>query len=340
MKTSGFLGKLIYWVNIVAAFLLLLSYVLPYIPPKTFSIAPLLSLAVSPLLFINVVFAVYWIAHLKRRALLSVMVLVIGYFTFGAFYQFANESEDTNDVAHKLKVLSYNVRLFNLYEEESDHNESSFIANLLKEQQPDIVCIQEFYGGSNIDFAAYPYQFKHFKEDHKLGHAIFSKYPLVQTGAFDFEDTYNNSLFADVLVDKDTVRLYNIHLQSLGILPSVDYLQQKNKTRIRRQMSVNFVKQQEQVTAILEHKKRTGYPVIIAGDMNNTAFSYVYKKLSKGMNDAFDMAGGGLGTTFSFDGYPMRIDYVMTSLNIKAIEFGIGADTFSDHYPIWATIGW
>jgi endonuclease/exonuclease/phosphatase family metal-dependent hydrolase len=109
---------------------------------------------------------------------------------------------------------------------------------------------------------------------------------------------------------------------------------------LRKRVSTRFVKQQDQVEAILENKEKSKYPVIICGDFNNTPFSYVYHKLSEEMNDAFEEAGNGIGTTFFFEYYPMRIDYILSSKNMEVLSFETIKKTFSDHYPIMATMGW
>lgn len=345
MKQLGFFGKLIFWLNSVAAFLLVLSFVLPYVPPKSYPTLSLLSLTVSPLLVVNALFALYWIVRMRRQMLLSVIVLTIAYFHFNEFVQFSSEG-DASEYHQTLKILSFNVRLFNAYEKDGDNSEASgkvaeIVDTILKEQQPDVLCIQEFYRKETVDFSAYPYKYVHFKDDDaKLGHAIFSKYPIVRQGAFNFKGTYNNTLYADVVKGGDTVRVYNLHLQSLGIQPQVSYLQEGNKDRLRQRISYAFAKQQEQLSEILEHAKRSKFPVLFSGDFNNTPFSYNYKTIQEGYSDAFLERGNGLGTTFLFDSYPMRIDFIFTDSDFDVIDFETIKNSFSDHYPISATVGW
>jgi endonuclease/exonuclease/phosphatase family metal-dependent hydrolase len=80
--------------------------------------------------------------------------------------------------------------------------------------------------------------------------------------------------------------------------------------------------------------------VILAGDFNNTAFSYVYRALQENMKDAFVEGGNGLGTTFMFEKYPMRIDYILLSETLDIVAFETGETSFSDHFPVSATVGW
>jgi endonuclease/exonuclease/phosphatase family metal-dependent hydrolase len=338
-KKLGLINKMIYGNNIVFAALLLVSFVLPYLPPDKYPNISLLSLAVSPLIIINILFVLYWLFKLKSKAMLSIAVIVFAYFHFGSFFKFSS-NKNKEEYSSTLKVLSYNVRLFNLYEaKEKQAGIPEVINNFIEKEQPDIICIQEYYSINDVDFSLYPHQYIHFNKKNKLGHAIFSKYPIINEYSFDFPHTYNNSLSVDVVKGKDTVRVYNLHLQSLSIVPKMSYLQEVGNEVLLERVSVRFIKQQKQIEKILAHKNKSKYPVILTGDFNNTPFSYVYHKVSENMKDAFVEAGNGLGTTFYFDVYPMRIDYIMTTDDFDILGFETIKNTFSDHYPISATLG-
>ena len=340
MRKRTVFNNFIYWCNLFAAFLLLLSFILPYLPPKTFPTLSLLSLVVSLLIIVNIIFAIYWAVQLRRRFFISFTVLFISYFYFNVFYEVSQDA-DASTYKNTLNVLSYNVRLFNAYEKSPKTDAGQIISEMLFEEAPDVVCVQEYYKPNKIDFSAYPYQYIHFKsEKAKLGHAIFSKYPIINTGGFDFEGTYNNTLYADVIKETDTIRVYSVHLQSLGILPRVSFLQESDNEKLRKRVSLAFEKQQNQVEAILAHKQKTNHPVVICGDFNNTPFSYSYRKLKENMQDAFRERGNGLGTTFKFEKFPMRIDYIFASEGLDVLSFDTMKKTFSDHYAVRATVGW
>jgi len=340
MRKRTIFNNFIYWCNLLAAFLLLLAFILPYLPPKTFPTLSLLGLVVSLLIIVNIIFAIFWAVQLRSRFFVSFTVLFISYFYFNVFYEFSF-GEVSGTSKKTLSVLSYNVRLFNAYEEDPKADAVQTISEILVAQDPDVICIQEYYKPNTVDFSGYPYRYIHFKsEKAKLGHAIFSKYPLINTGALDFEGTYNNTLFADVIKENDTLRLYAVHLQSLGIIPRVSYLQESDNEKLRKRIATAFEKQQDQVEAILAHKQNTRHPVIICGDFNNTPFSYTYRKLKEDMQDAFHKRGTGLRTTFKFEKYPMRIDYIFVSESLEVLSFNTLKKTFSDHYAVRATVGW
>jgi endonuclease/exonuclease/phosphatase family metal-dependent hydrolase len=241
------------------------------------------------------------------------------------------------------------VHLFNITEKDSPVDVSETISEILGSSKPDVVCIQEYYRDKKLDFSSYPYQYIHFRKkndgkggfkENYLGHAILSKYPIIDKGAFDFKDTYNNALYVDIIKSQDTIRVYNLHLESTGVLPKVSYLQDSDSKKLLGRVSYGFMKQQSQIEEVLAHKAKSPYPVLLTGDFNNTPFSYIYGEMKKDMKDSYLERGNGLGTTFLFDSYPMRIDYIFASETFEVLSFETIKKTFSDHYPIIAKVGW
>ncbi|WAC03293.1 hypothetical protein N7U66_06930 [Lacinutrix neustonica] len=114
MKKLKFFDKVLFFINSLVAFALLLSYLLPFLPPKTFSALSVIGLGAPFLIVVNALFFVYWLVKIKKQLLLSLLVLAIGYFSFGSLYKFSQSkmSEDENNIS----IMNYNVRLFNLYE--------------------------------------------------------------------------------------------------------------------------------------------------------------------------------------------------------------------------------
>lgn len=342
MRKLGFINSLIFFANSIAAFFLLLSFVLPYLPPSKFPLMSILSLGVSPLILVNVVFLIYWLIKLKKQLLLSLIVLALSALNFSSFIKFNISSKQTID-PESIRIASYNVRVFNRYQHKALFEETpKFMREFVDQYKPEILLIQEYYKRDGIDLEEkYPYNYIIYSNKHRrFGHAIFSNYPILASGNLDFKKTSNNGIWADFLIGQDTLRTYNVHLQSYGVSASIDYLQDTDKEEITKKLSDTFVEQEDQVKEIRAHMKqstKTPY-YILTGDANNTPFSYTYKHLRGDMKDAFLEKGSGLGTTFSFDGYPLRIDYIFTSQAIDVEYFEVGKETFSDHKPLIAEI--
>lgn len=340
MKRFKFLGKLMYLANWLAVILLLICFVVPYMSPSSFPYFNLLSLAVSPLMLLNLIFAIYWISRGKRRAVPSILILILCFWFFKPIVW--NTSRHAQDKQKQLSVMSFNVRLFNAYEEEPDvDGVRARFAQLLETHDPDVLCIQEYYKPNPVDLSRYPYRFVHYKDtSNALGHAIYSKFPLIQSHGFDFEETYNNTIYSDLVVGRDTLRVYNFHLQSVGIQSRLDFFRERSADRIGNHLSTAFIKQQKQAASILEHREQSPYPVILAGDLNNSAFGNIYQKMSEDLQDTFLEAGSGIGGTYIFGFYPLRIDFILTDPKFEVTEYQTLDRTFSDHKPVLAKIQW
>lgn len=260
------------------------------------------------------------------------------------FYKFSTTDLPPSD--NDFTVMSYNVRLFNLYKWIERDDVPELIANFINDKNPDILCIQEYSEGK-INLRAYKHKYILMKGNKtKTGHAIFSKFPIVGRGDIVFPNSNNNAIYADIKKGKDTIRVYNMHLQSIRITPDVHEInedinginEQKSKKIIKR-MSEAFKEQQEQAEIIMNHKKNSKLPEIICGDMNNSAFSFVYRSIRGNLNDAFEEAGSGFGKSYNFKYYPARIDYIFVDKKMQVKNFENYPDFVnSDHFPVMARL--
>ncbi len=337
MKKLSALDKLFFLLNSVAAALLIFSFVLPYLPPRTFAILSVLSLGVPLLILVNILFGIYWLLKMKRAVFLSLIVLIIGYRYVGSLYKFSGLKMEKNE--GQLAVMSYNVRLFNVYDWIEKENIGSRIMDFITEENPDIICFQEFHDDPQAVHTAYPYKYEELSGQRmRHGQAIWSKYPFLSTGSIKFENTANNAIYADIITGNDTLRVYNVHLQSSRINPRAESLDQDGSTRLLKRMSETFEMQQDQAEKVLAHLKDAPYRTVVCGDFNNTAFSYVYKKLKQDFNDTFEYAGKGFGRTFFFRYFPVRIDFIFSHPELVIEGFKSYKIHLSDHYPIMTTL--
>jgi len=334
-KLKGF-EKLVFVINSLMAFALLLSYFLPHLQPKKFAFLSVLSLAVPFLIIINIIFVIYWLLKVKKQLLLSLVVLVIGYSYVFSLYKFSSSTniDDTNNIS----IMNYNVRLFNAFDWIEDPNLKLDISQFISEKKPDILCMQEYRPDYEIQFDGY-YKYEELSGDKvKNGQAILTKFPIINSGSIEFPKTSNNAIFADIVKGNDTIRIYNVHLQSLGIDPTVEKLSKENSENLFNRVSSTFKMQQSQTELFLKHKNDCPYQMIICGDLNNTAYSYVYKEIKGDLKDAFKQAGNGFGRTFDFKFFPVRIDFVLVDDGFDINAFKTFDVKFSDHYPVMAKV--
>ncbi len=334
-----------FFFNIVLTVLTALAYILPFLAPKLFPFLSALTLILPLFLILNGFFFIYWIFQLKRQMILSGIVLIIGITFVNKFYKFSSNEKPLED--KDFIVMSYNVRLFNLFKWIPRDNVGDDILGFINEQNPDILCIQEYSETAKVNLRVYKHKFI-FMEGKKIktGQAIFSKYPIVNRGNIEFPKSDNLIIYADIRKGKDTIRVYNMHLQSIKISPDVNEMQdnvdsiseQKSQLVVKR-ISEAFKQQQHQAEILMNHKKQCHYPMIICGDMNNSAFSYVYRSIKGNLNDCFEESGNGFGQTYNFKYYPARIDYIFADKSMKVKNFqNFSNFKKSDHYPIVARL--
>ena len=341
MKNLSRFNKVMYFFNIVLTVLTFLAYVLPFLAPKFFPFLSVLTLVLPLFLIVNGLFFIYWILQLKRQMILSGIVLVLGITFVNKFYKFSSTEQLREE--KDFVVMSYNVRLFNLFQWIERESVKDEMKSFIDEQNPDILCIQEYSETANVDLRVYKHKFI-FMQGNKIktGQAIFSKFPIIDQGNIEFPESDNLIVYADIRKGSDTIRVYNMHLQSIKISPDVSEMQehvetidQQKSQMVFKRIGQAFTKQQLQAEILMKHKKECNYPMIICGDMNNSAFSYVYRSIKGNLNDCFEEAGKGFGETYNFKYYPARIDYIFADKSMKVKSFqNFPQFKNSDHYPI------
>jgi endonuclease/exonuclease/phosphatase family metal-dependent hydrolase len=331
-KLSGF-NKMMFVFNIVLTVLTFIAYILPFLAPKLFPFLSVFTLVMPLMLILNFLFFLYWLLQTKRQMLLSGLVLLLGITFISKCYKFSTKNLPGDKADFTL--MSYNVRMFNLYEWLPEKDIPEKIVAFVKEQDPDIVCLQEYTKRGNVKFSGYKHKFI-FGRNGLSGQAILSRYPIIDSGHIEFPNSGNNVVFADIKRGKDTLRVYSMHLQSVKISPDIHESIDEEKSKvIFRRLSDAFKKQQLQAEMFDKHKSECHYPMIICGDLNNSAFSYVYRSVKGKMKDAFEEAGTGFGKSYNYKYYPARIDYIFTDKSIDVKQYTT-FDTFanSDHFPV------
>lgn len=339
MKAKSLIDKFVFFVNSLFAIALLLAYILPFIPPRYFPFLSILSLGVPILIITNFLFLVFWAIRVKRQVFLSLIVLLLGLHHVFALFSFSLEKKEASQEKGEVSVMSYNVRMFNKYLWLDKKEVPQQMKKFIESQSPDILCVQDYYKTDSIHINEFRYSYIKTKDENAtLGHAIFSDFPIINKGSLNFPDTYNNAIFADIVVGNDTLRVFNIHLESLKIIPK-KVLNKAVTEKLVHRVGGAFVMQQEQIEMVLDAIDTTPYKSILCADMNNSAFSYVYRKIEgQGFKDAFKEAGNGFGKTFDFEFIPLRIDMIFVAAPIEVTDFKNYRIKLSDHYPIMARI--
>jgi endonuclease/exonuclease/phosphatase family metal-dependent hydrolase len=343
--------------TIISGVSLLLAYLSTFIKPTVFWFLGIIGLAYPLLLLINIFFLVYWIVRWKWNFLIPFFAILIGISHLSSFFQFPfgkNKTVQENDI----KIISYNVNLFQLHTWAQDPPTHTDIFKFLKNENADIICLQEFYVLNNKftekDARATLNSNLHIgyivtKNNSAYGLATYSRFPIVRKGVIKFDDSANSCIYTDLLVDNDTIRVYNNHLQSLRLKErNLNFLLNQNFRKDAQTMDeikdISFryrdalQKRAKQVEIVTSHILNSPYPVIVCGDFNDSPTSYNYRQMIRNLNDAFVEAGKGVGHTYKGLVPSFRIDYILYSPVFNASSYYSPRLYYSDHYPVVATL--
>ena len=343
---------------------LIISYLASYIHPADFWILPFFGLAYPIIALCSLLLLVAWAMAKSRMFFIVLFALVIGGKIHFRTLSLPIGLETKQDQSSSLKIISYNVRLFGLYqwdEQEALKNRDS-IFSFLQHENADVICFQEFYQQDkptrfstrdtlktilNTPYCQERYSHK-LSGRQNFGIAMLSKYPMISRGEITFTDPKNTDnnycIFGDIVKGKDTFRVFNVHLQSIK-LNKDDYsnliategkmTEQKSTLNLLvKKLSIAYPKRTGQALKVIEHMNDSPYPIIICGDFNDTPMSYVYNQFNSLYTDAFRNSKSGIGVTYAGKIPAGRIDYIFHSPNLHSANFNIQKNVFSDHKAI------
>lgn len=337
---------------------LLVSYLAPYTDPvKCWPIA-FFGLAYPVLFTVNAILLVYWLFRKKLFALVSVIIVICGWGVMNNNIGFNTSSASYAPGLNVIKLMTYNVHNFKRYGANNDISTKHEILELINEQQPDIIGIQEFYTRYRGQYDMRDSIFKIMGTEYyyllpstangneAIGIAIFSKYPVIARGivAFSGKIHENSCIYVDVQKGNQIFRVYSVHLQSIRFDPEdYKYLNEVAKEgkpdvasarRLGSKLKIAFEKRSVQVKNVKESAAHCPYPYIIMGDFNDTPSSFAVNTMAKGMRNAFRERGFGFGRTYNGDFPNYQIDYIMATRQFDIANYHIIEEKLSDHYPV------
>lgn len=336
------------FLNSLVILALFISYSAVIIPPDKIWIPSLFGLAFPFLVVTNFLFIVFWLFVKPRYLLLSLITVLAGWGFLNRYVQISGKSTEKSGI----KVVSYNVRNFAGKKLAEQKANATKIMDFLNEQNADIICLQEIRLRKNNIFsvAGAVKNLKSIEHYHyassstTFGQVTFTRYPIVKMGEIRYEKSTNMAIYTDVVIGTDTVRIFNVHLQSYKIDPlkyeifdsqKIDEEEDIKEIReIGSKLKSAFKMRAGQVRAIKKHIDETRYPVIICGDFNDTPVSYSYHQLLGDFNDAFVNSGKGFGRTYIGKLPSYRIDNILYSDSFESFNFMADEIQASDHLPV------
>lgn len=354
--------------NIFVALLFLAGCYGYWLSPINFWPVGFLTLSAFYFLLLLLVFFIFWLFVKPRWALISLIAIGLAYKPVQHILPLRlSSSFDLNKQDQSIRVMTWNVAQFNVINDKKHPEVKKQMFNIIEQYKPDIACFQEMVAEDSVvrkhghideflkelQFPDYFYSYN-VKEDFwgyaHFGIIIFSRLPIVKKQTISQYPNNYNSIFqyVDVVKGKDTIRVFNVHLQTLRFsrdnMKYIDEPTVEKENTIRESKSIigkfkrGFLKRQVQADRIRAEIKKSPYPAIVTGDFNDVPNSYAYHVIGSGMKNAFGEKGSGLGRTYSGISPVLRIDNIFADKKFDVKQFLRIPRKLSDHFPIMADL--
>lgn len=356
-RERGFFGKLLVFIFALLAFVglvaMALSILNAYVDPNRFIWTMFFGLAFWEILFYNLLMLVILLSLKSRKAWIAVLALMIAVPGFSKSYSRGKKVEADSSI----RVMSYNVHNFKHVDGKTSQEDfANQIMDMVRGQNPDILCCQEFAGFVTrmgrpqciklfADSIGFQYIYYNRKSNY-AGNVVFSKYPIEKVSDIsDFakEHTYGIMVSVDA-GEKGKFHVANIHLLSYMItdteIESLTTPQERQqfetlgKTLLHK-LNFAFQCRSKELQQVLRGLAPVEGPIIVCGDFNEPPLSYNYRQMQKaGFIDTFTKVGFGIKPTYAGKLPLLRIDYIWANDGVKPLGFERYKYKASDHYPI------
>lgn len=251
----------------------------------------------------------------------------------------------SNSKIGEYSLISYNVQGFYTLDAEDTPSQKSVVLKDILDGETTLIFFQEFRFGklkeNELLFKQYPF---HFPEKGPGTDYLFSRFPLTNGGTLT-ADGEDFAVYADAEFPGQTIRLINVHLRSIMLTrerellqPSADKTLQRSTVRklIRtlRKLKIAFKYRTDEISKLMVLIEESPHPVLLAGDFNDTPASYAYHRVNSKLSDASFLRRYGWKRTFVESTFPLRIDHIFTSDDIRVTQYERMSMDYSDHYPV------
>ncbi|MEO8116978.1 MAG: endonuclease/exonuclease/phosphatase family protein [Bacteroidota bacterium] len=349
-----------------------------FISPEIFSYTSIFALAFPYLFVIGILLCIAGFFINKKSGFFLLIILVFGSynlvhtFSFNVPKSFSNTKDSTT-----LRIMTWNVQSFDSYllkhkNKDGYKSNRSDMLQLIVDYNPDVICFQEYLDYENtkkrrsirndLIAAGYPYSYasneKFIESKRKFaaygGTAIYSKYPLTDSGRIKLTDSdvgkQEYMIYASLNFDNKPVRIFTAHLASYNLYTdTADTDHSKHniyKITYDRKNSIAYKIREtglihlQEAKMIRQQMDASPYPLIYCGDMNSTACTYQYRYLKSDLQDAWLQKGSGLGVTFYKLLYTLRIDFCLVNKKMNVLQSVVSKEKLSDHYPVISDVSW
>ncbi|HLJ11032.1 MAG TPA: endonuclease/exonuclease/phosphatase family protein [Planctomycetaceae bacterium] len=224
-----------------------------------------------------------------------------------------HEPIDSEARTARLRLLSFNVHASN--------REHRLVCDYVRQKSPDVAVFYEINRtwSNQLEQLSDKYPYSRVRIDPESatrGLAIYSRIPLWDTQFIELDDG-NWAFKSGMIVESKSFTIFAAHATS--------------PTSAARTHSRN--RQLKRLAALIAAEN---VPVVLAGDLNTTSWSWAFQELVKTTGLCDTRQGFGVQPSWpsALGRFGIPIDHCLVSPEIKVKRRAIGADVGSDHLPL------
>lgn len=353
------IGKIIAYplfaVNLVASLLMVFSsYGSLAAPIGKWPLASLSGLAFPVLFAINLLFLFLWLFTWRKAALMPFITIVI---CIVAILDWCPIHPGIKKKVTEpyITVMTYNTEGFGIGKN-NDWTLQNPVLNYILGVDADLVFMQEasreiMHKASKDKNITRQYPYVGIPQS-ITNVAYLSKYPVIFDKPFNFEDSGNSYQYLRILVNNDTLAVFNCHLQSNGLNsteiseyhqfiehPTDSTHYDASKQVLKKLLSSTSQRaRQARMISDLAQAETARY-MIVCGDFNDTPLSYSHRVFDRFMTDTYSETGNGPGISYHEHRLYYRIDHMFCRKQMTPLYTWVDhTQKGSDHYPVISKI--
>ena len=334
------------------------AFLAPYINPYVLMIPAFLGLAFPLIWLLNAVNLLISFFVDRRIFIITLIYLLVGapLMIRHVNLNLKRGCPENKDI---YTVMSYNVKSFHGVEELDKDKTQKSIHALVNDHAPDIICFQDYSMQNKKRSSPFYRSFSEIIRQNSLqlfGYETSkvpaqcalitaSKHRIIDQGIV--YSPYNEifATYSDIKLANDTLRVFNVHLESIRLveektLLKPDRKQIFNRTTFEKMLSTveklksAFYVRSTHALILAEAIRQSPHPVMVAGDFNDTQASFAFKTISKTLHNSSFLHTNGIKPTYVESDYPLVIDYILAGKQLNFCHYSRLSVIFSDHYPI------
>lgn len=277
-----------------------------------------------------------WLAFNALTTLLFAVFFLGFNIPFGRWMQQSPAASST-----RLRVMTFNIM--------GGLNGVDQVAQVVRAQKPDVLCLQETMGLTTGKPGALQQQADPIPALRTLlpsswfmarTHEVttFSRFPIVSQTVHEMPLATGRAILETRLdVRGKQFTVFNTHINIVPL--NAPTRRRENALPRVLRFGGSFLTRQAQIDILLAATRQAQTPFIICGDFNTPPRGIAYRTLSSQLTDSFRAVGWGSGLSFRSDLPLMRIDYIWLNDGVRVLDCHVPNVRASDHRPYVADLG-